>query len=287
MSRRLLQMSLYLVLAGLPGAGLLPDVSSVRAQNAPASAGAVADYQARLAQYQAARDAYETEASAYWDAVATKRRLRNANRRDHLPISLDDYVLTQPPLYSGPSRPIDPRAPAPPPPERPEIPVVADFLKNAAEQFGFVPDRPANELDFKRAYVKLGPLCSCPVTEITARLRSTDLVQRFETGRIAAEPFVAELSGLLGLKTTYGEFCDLWTSVFFEDTLVPESLIAGLRGRHRLLVLSNTNPIHFSMLRERYGVFRHFDSFVLSYEVGALKPDAEIYREAIERAEPN
>jgi putative hydrolase of the HAD superfamily len=139
--------------------------------------------------------------------------------------------------------------------------------------------------DFKRAYVKLGPLCSCPVTEITARLRSTDLVQRFETGRIAAEPFVAELSGLLGLKTTYGEFCDLWTSVFFEDTLVPESLIAGLRGRHRLLVLSNTNPIHFSMLKARYAVFRHFDDFVLSYEVGALKPEAEIYLEAIERAE--
>lgn len=139
--------------------------------------------------------------------------------------------------------------------------------------------------DFKRAYAKLGPLCSCPVTEISARLRSTDLVSRFETGRIASEPFVGELSTLLGLKTTYSEFCDLWTSVFFEDTLVPESLIAGLHGRHRLLVLSNTNPIHFSMLKARYPVFSHFDDFVLSYEVGALKPDAKIYRKAIERAE--
>jgi len=123
------------------------------------------------------------------------------------------------------------------------------------------------------------------VTEISARLRSTDLVSRFETGRIASEPFVGELSTLLGLKTTYSEFCDLWTSVFFEDTLVPESLIAGLHGRHRLLVLSNTNPIHFSMLKARYPVFSHFDDFVLSYEVGALKPDARIYRKAIERAE--
>jgi hypothetical protein len=32
--------------------------------------------------------------------------------------------------------------------------VVADFLKNAAEQFGFVPDRPASDVDFKRAYAK-------------------------------------------------------------------------------------------------------------------------------------
>jgi FMN phosphatase YigB (HAD superfamily) len=138
--------------------------------------------------------------------------------------------------------------------------------------------------DFKRAYAKIGPLCNYPVTEISARLRSTDLVQRFESGRIAAEPFVGELCKRLGLKMSYGEFCDLWTSVFFEDTLVPESLIAGLRGRHRLLVLSNTNPIHFSMLKTSYPIFGHFDDFVLSYEVGALKPEAEIYREAIQRA---
>ncbi len=67
---------------------------------------------------------------------------------------LDDYVLSQPPIYTGPPRPVDPRAPVTPPPERPEIPVVADFLKNAAEQFGFVPDRPASDIDFKRAYAK-------------------------------------------------------------------------------------------------------------------------------------
>ena len=139
--------------------------------------------------------------------------------------------------------------------------------------------------DFKRAYTKLEPLCSCPVTEISPRLRSTDLVRRFETGQIGAEPFVAELSTLIGLKTTYREFCELWTSIFLEETLVPESLIAGLRGRHRLLILSNTNPIHFSMLKASYEIFRHFDDFVLSYEVGALKPDTEIYRDAIRRAE--
>ncbi|HEX4594736.1 MAG TPA: HAD family phosphatase [Bryobacteraceae bacterium] len=138
--------------------------------------------------------------------------------------------------------------------------------------------------DFKRAYAKLGPLCACPVSEITSRLRSSDLIQRFETGRIDSQPFVSELSTLLGLKTNYDEFCDLWTSVFFEETLVPESLITRLRDRHRLLALSNTNPIHFSMLKARYPLLGHFDDFVLSYQVGALKPDAKIYQEAVRRA---
>lgn len=115
---------------------------------------ALADYQAKLAQYQAARGAYDAEADAYWDAVAAKRRVRNAKRREHRPVELNDYVLTQPPVYLGPPRPVDPQAPTQPPPERPDIPVVADFLQNASEQFGFVPQRPASELDFKRAYAK-------------------------------------------------------------------------------------------------------------------------------------
>ena len=146
MSHRSRQLGLVCLLA----TGMLMAAPVARAQ----PAAAITDYQAKLAQYQVARGTYEAEASAYWDAVAEKRRARNTKRREHLPIGLDDYVLTQPPVYSGPARPIDPHAPAQPPPERPEIPVVADFLKNAAEQFGFVPDRPASDVDFKRAYAK-------------------------------------------------------------------------------------------------------------------------------------
>src|SRR5690349_5536886 len=81
-----------LILLGLPG--LVPQA---RAQ--AVSPTAIADYQAKLAQYQAARGVYDAEADAYWDAVASKRRVRNAKRREHRSIDLDDYVLTQPPIY--------------------------------------------------------------------------------------------------------------------------------------------------------------------------------------------
>jgi putative hydrolase of the HAD superfamily len=54
-----------------------------------------------------------------------------------------------------------------------------------------------------------------------------------------------------------------------------------------LLALSNTNPIHFAMVKEAYPLLRHFDDFVLSYEVGAAKPEAKIYQEAIVRAQCN
>ena len=48
--------------------------------------------------------------------VADKRRLRHAKRRNNQQIVLGDYVLTQPPVYSGPPKPIDPTAPIEEPP---------------------------------------------------------------------------------------------------------------------------------------------------------------------------
>jgi hypothetical protein len=117
---------------------------------------AIDDYRRRLADYQAARAAYEQEASAYWSAIAEKRRGRNAKRREHAAIGLDDYVLTQPPFYAGPKRPVNPvPEPGPPPAERKTIPLVADLLQAAAEHFQFAPQRPAQEVEFKRAYARV------------------------------------------------------------------------------------------------------------------------------------
>jgi hypothetical protein len=146
----------------LPGGGGATDA---RAQapdkpGAAAAPSAAAEYERKLAAYAQARQKFDEEAAAYWGAVVQKRRLRNARRREHEEIRLDDYVLTQPPVYAGPPPPSPPPVvgkdgagtPAPP---RKYIPVVADFLKSAQEHFGFAPQRPRSEMEFKRAYAKL------------------------------------------------------------------------------------------------------------------------------------
>jgi hypothetical protein len=155
----------YFVLALLAAA---PQGNAMEARALPAvasdamaqmgSESAIAEYHRLLRQYQEARGAFEQEAGAYWNAISEKRRGRNAKRRDHQPIGLDDYVLTQPPVYTGPKRPINP-APEPEP-ERPPrvhkaIPVVADLLQAAADQYQFRPQRPTSELEFKRAYAQV------------------------------------------------------------------------------------------------------------------------------------
>jgi hypothetical protein len=118
---------------------------------------AISEYRRKLGDYQAARAAFEQEAGAYWNSVAEKRRGRNAKRREHETIALDDYVLAQPPVYSGPKRPAgpEPSEPGPAPRKHKAIPVVADLLKAAQDYFQWTPQRPAGEMDFKRAYARV------------------------------------------------------------------------------------------------------------------------------------
>ena len=111
--------------------------------------------------YIRARTAFEQEAETYWQSIADKRRVRFAKRRSGEAIALDDYVLTQPPVYTGPARPpgyVPPRRD----PERPPVPVptIPEFLAAAKEQYNFVPDRPKTEQEFKQAYAKAAAAAS-------------------------------------------------------------------------------------------------------------------------------
>jgi hypothetical protein len=121
------------------------------AQAAPNPA-AMAEYRRKLEIYQRARDAFDAEASAYWTSISEKRKIRFAKRREKQEVVLSDYVLTQPPLYSGPPKPVDPSREDQPAPPRKPIPVVADFLEGASKQYQFVPRLPSSEIEFKRAY---------------------------------------------------------------------------------------------------------------------------------------
>ena len=144
-----------------------------------ASPQAIAEYRRKLKEYQEARAAFEEQAGPYWTSITEKRRGRNAKRRERQPITLDDYVLTHPPLYTGPKRPVDPAPEPSEPRERKPIPVVADLLKAAAEEFQFAPQRPAAEIDFKRAYARYA-LASGLTREQAVRVYS------FETGGCAS-----------------------------------------------------------------------------------------------------
>jgi putative hydrolase of the HAD superfamily len=138
------------------------------------------------------------------------------------------------------------------------------------------------QFDFQRWYRALESFCPYDAAEIRRGIAATDLMERFETGLIEPPDFVAQLSGILALDIDYAGFCRLWSSIF-TDPLIPEAMLEGLAARYRLVLLSNTNAIHFETIRENYRMLRHFHERILSYEVHAMKPRREIFQAALER----
>ena len=148
------------LLAGLLLAGALLGVGSASGQSDPIIgapgnvAAAMEQYRRALDAYNAAHDKYIAVANAYWSSITEKRKSRNAKRAAGEALALDDYVLDQPPAYTGPPRPRSPLKPEAPG-HRVPVPVVADFVAAAQKQFNFVPRMPQSDIAFKQVYAQV------------------------------------------------------------------------------------------------------------------------------------
>ncbi len=113
-----------------------------------------AEQKQRLLAYLEAQALYNKQADQYWNFIAQKRALRKQKVALGHPVTPADYVTTQPPVYKGPPKPADVfkilEKPELKPPVKP-LPVLADFLRNAEEQYGFKPTIVSDE-EFKRRY---------------------------------------------------------------------------------------------------------------------------------------
>ena len=138
--------------------------------------------------------------------------------------------------------------------------------------------------DFSRAYQRMEEISGLNRDEIRRRISSAGLGPRLESGQIEVEDFVARVNELLGTSLAYAEFRQIWVSIFDRQALIPENLLLSIRKRYRMLLLSNTNALHFGWLDETFPHLGHFHHRVLSHEVMAMKPDPRVYEEAIRRS---
>ena len=72
---------------------------------------AMAEYRKKLAAYTKAYDAFDKIAGPYWREVTDKRSRRRTKVANNMRLTADDYVMTQPPVYTGPDKPENPLQP--------------------------------------------------------------------------------------------------------------------------------------------------------------------------------
>jgi putative hydrolase of the HAD superfamily len=111
----------------------------------------------------------------------------------------------------------------------------------------------------------------------------SEITRLFESGLISPKEFHERAARLLSAKLPYKDFVDIWNDIFWEDHAMCE-LAMELRGRYKLFLLSNINRLHFEYIRRKFDIINIFDELILSFAIGAIKPDSVIYEDVVRRA---
>lgn len=128
-------------------------------------------------------------------------------------------------------------------------------------------------------YSELGP------ADIKSSLLSAPETRAYETGQMSSAGFHNAISERLKLNATFDEFASVWNGIFDLEPLIGGEFIAGLKKRYRLMILSDTNELHFEFIRASFPVLRHFDGFCLSFETGFIKPSGDSFGAALRLAD--
>jgi HAD superfamily hydrolase (TIGR01509 family) len=136
-------------------------------------------------------------------------------------------------------------------------------------------------VDHLRFCRRLAALTALSPREIYARVFESSLEPGYDTGRISTREFHQRVTEHFGVDLPYPHFRDLWCDMFDPMDDMPE-LVQRLAASFPLFLLSNTNSLHFTYLRERFAALLNpFRAFVLSYQVGSRKPEPAIYQSLI------
>lgn len=137
--------------------------------------------------------------------------------------------------------------------------------------------------DYRIFCERLGGRTGRSADQIFAAAFGDHLMRDFETGRLTGRDYHRAVMACLNLDLPYQEFYPMYGDIFREIPATAD-LLRRLRSRYPLYLLSDTNEIHFGYVRETVEVLRLFEEFIVSYQVGAMKPDSRIFREALRRS---
>jgi putative hydrolase of the HAD superfamily len=117
-------------------------------------------------------------------------------------------------------------------------------------------------------------------------LFTSGLELAYERGEVGTRQFYEQFCAATGTRPDFDRLalaaCDIFSVHVGTKRVLSQLLAAG----YRLGLLSNTNEMHWNYFaRGRFAMIpTAFEQVVLSFEVGAIKPEPGIFQAAIERA---
>jgi putative hydrolase of the HAD superfamily len=105
-------------------------------------------------------------------------------------------------------------------------------------------------------------------------------VRTFERGDCSAETFARGVVADWALPVAPEEFLDSFRSWVGGPFDGAAALVDETRGKAQVGCLSNTNALHWREHEHRWDILHNFDVRFLSFQMGCVKPDREIFERA-------
>jgi FMN phosphatase YigB (HAD superfamily) len=133
------------------------------------------------------------------------------------------------------------------------------------------------DFDYTIAAQKIAARSDLAPADLHAFLGNSPLLVDYESGRLTRQELYETVCKAIGFRGDLAEFGGYFAQIFTEmpGTI---ALHAELRRRgFKTFIFSNTNDLAIEHVRRDFPFFAHFDGYIFSYEVGAMKPLPAIY----------
>jgi putative hydrolase of the HAD superfamily len=133
----------------------------------------------------------------------------------------------------------------------------------------------------ERMCEQIAALCGRSGAEIKTCLIETGLQWEFERGRCDERTFHQRLEAATDRRIPIANLRTAASDIFEPNDEVVSIVRKLKRAGYRLVLLSNTSIAHYEFIRSRWDLLDPFDECVLSYEIGAIKPEPAIFDAAL------
>ena len=135
------------------------------------------------------------------------------------------------------------------------------------------------DFDYSIAGRRIAAQAKLSPAEVQKYLDHSPLLYRYETGLMTRQEFYDAVREHTGFRGGFEEFGQFFADIFWEIPLMVEIQATLKRRGIPTYIFSNTNDLAIEHIRRNFPFFSNFDGYILSYEIGAMKPHVKIYED--------
>ncbi|MBS3142729.1 HAD family phosphatase [Candidatus Woesearchaeota archaeon] len=130
---------------------------------------------------------------------------------------------------------------------------------------------------------RISPFTNVPIEVLRKGIYGNGgMTNQLESGKLTGAEFMQKVKQITNTPLSHEALVRAYTDVFVP---IPSTyaLIRSLKGKYKLGLISNISDLDYENTLSKNIVLGYFDTITLSYMVQALKPDAKIYEDALQK----